>query len=201
MMRTDRPEPWSSEDLKLLRESAHLGKAACARILDRSESAIMNKATQLGLSLKIREPEVSAGSVSESQPAVESTPEPDVEPERAFEHCEHVQRCVVTGITECGADPCNLVTDLIDTRCDDRTPASCAEDPCHDCGIYPKPVEQVGDGRATGVVNLVIDGGDKYRLEAIHFAARLAIAQIQNHDFFDEAETVDVLDRIKELAS
>lgn len=68
---------------------------------------------------------------------------------------------------------------------------------------YPEQVEGVGSSMAahTSGITVTLVAPNSMRDELIATYARLAIAQIQAHDTFDEAETIDVLDRIKELAS
>jgi hypothetical protein len=116
------------------------------------------------------------------------------------EHCDDVERCGITGFTECGADPCELVAEWLETRCDERTPADCQNDRCHDCQVYPVQPEAVSDGNVTvTLTNALTPPHPDYRLEAIRaWATAVQVSLMASGDDF--SAEVAQLSRIIELA-
>lgn len=98
---------------------------------------------------------------------------PQTEPKS--DHCDHVAECCITGITDCGADPCELVAAWREERCDTRTDAECSNQPCHDCEIDAYKPRKLKTIHVPVVADVRVRMNEPdYRMELIETLAELA---------------------------
>lgn len=123
-----------------------------------------------------------------------------------FEHCDHVEDCGISGITDCGTDPCNLVDEWRNMRCEYRTDTECSNRPCHDCEVEAYRPRKLKTIHVPVVADVRVRVNEPdYRMELIETLADLADRELYIAEHIDPEDrdfslVYDALARIKAVA-